>query len=195
VVLHGGMSAGTFSTVPSADYRVLFGLKIEPFREDSGPAPNTSVSELVSAGSMERSDTLELGQAQRRVLLTPTDIDINQEIRFANDSATLTPQSEKVLNQVASLINANSDQIHEVGIEGHTNEIGSDAYNLKLSQRRADSVMNYLISRSVPESKLHAVGYGKRRPRPGSEKLPRAERLRVNRRVEFHPVLETEPMG
>jgi outer membrane protein OmpA-like peptidoglycan-associated protein len=197
VVLHGGMSVSTFSTVPSADYRVLFGLKIEPLpREDTGPMPQaSSASELVSADSMERSDTISSGYAQRKVVLTPENIDINQEVRFEHDSATLTPDSEKLLNQVASLITANIEQIKQVGVEGHTNELGSDAYNLKLSQRRAESVMKYLVSRSVPEGKLYAVGYGKRRPRPGSMDLPREERLRVNRRVEFKTVLEGPRLG
>ncbi|HXM82966.1 MAG TPA: OmpA family protein [Burkholderiales bacterium] len=51
-----------------------------------------------------------------------------------------------------------------VVIEGHTDEVGTDADNMKLSQRRADSVLNYLASRGIDRSRMKAVGYGERRP-------------------------------
>jgi len=51
-----------------------------------------------------------------------------------------------------------------VVIEGHTDEVGTDADNMKLSQRRADSVVNYLASRGIARSRMRAVGYGERRP-------------------------------
>jgi OOP family OmpA-OmpF porin len=51
-----------------------------------------------------------------------------------------------------------------VVIEGHTDEVGTDADNMKLSQRRADSVVNYLASRGIARSRMKAVGYGERRP-------------------------------
>src|SRR5262249_3417425 len=101
------------------------------------------------------------------------------------DSARLTENSKKFLNRVAELINADSDRIRRVLIEGHANELGSDAYNLRLSDRRASSVKRYLVSRDVPESKLSSQGFGKRRPRPGSDRLHLRERLEVNRRVEL----------
>jgi outer membrane protein OmpA-like peptidoglycan-associated protein len=209
VVLHAGGSLGTTSTVPSADYRILAGLKIEP-QWDSGDRSNgqdTQVSPMAevrgnrpgneagsaaagaaSGAGMEESDTLQSGQAKStapRVVLTPKRIEINQEIRFAHDSDRLLPDSKKVLDEVANLIAANHDQIQRLDVEGHTNELGSDAYNLKLSQRRAEAVRKYLVTRAVQEDKLNAEGYGKRRPKVGSEKLIRDVRLKVNRRVEF----------
>lgn len=198
VMLHAGMSFTTFSTVPSANYRALAGLKIELGGGDHAPAQPEPSSQLVSASSSERdNDSLGSQQAQRRAVLTPRRITLNQEVRFAHDSAKLTPGSEKLLNHVAGLINANEAEISKVTVEGHTNEIGPEAYNLRLSQRRAASVKDYLLSRDVPSEKLESVGFGESRPHPGSEYLSRSRRHRINRRVEFKvkPTGDLETLG
>jgi OOP family OmpA-OmpF porin len=49
-------------------------------------------------------------------------------------------------------------------IEGHTDNVGTEAYNDALSQKRAESVMNYLASKGVAKNRMSIVGYGKRRP-------------------------------
>jgi len=69
-----------------------------------------------------------------------------------------------------------------VEIQGHTDSIGSAAYNLNLSQRRADAVKAYLISQGVNASTLTAKGYGKTKPISSNET---AEGRAQNRRVEF----------
>jgi outer membrane protein OmpA-like peptidoglycan-associated protein len=203
VMLHAGACFTTFSTVPSANYRVLAGLKIEL---GSDPEPAMPKTELISATSAERaetaesgeiSDTLRSSEAQRKAVLTPHKIELNQEVRFGHDSSRLTDGSELLLNHVAGLISANDAFIEKVTIEGHTNELGPDAYNLGLSKRRAASVKDYLVSREVPAAKLESVGYGESRPKKGSDQLPRAERLKADRRVEFKvtPAKEQETLG
>jgi OOP family OmpA-OmpF porin len=52
-------------------------------------------------------------------------------------------------------------------VTGHTDRIGSQAYNQKLSERRADSVRNYLVSKGVPRDKIETLGMGKTQPVPG----------------------------
>ncbi|QBQ53251.1 OmpA family protein [Nitrosococcus wardiae] len=102
-------------------------------------------------------------------------------VHFAFDSAALAPEAEKILNQVAESLQANPDI--EVIIEGYTDSIGSAAYNQRLSQLRAESAMNYLVSQGVEQSRLKAVGYGEKRPiATNSTKEGRAQ----NRRVELH---------
>lgn len=64
-------------------------------------------------------------------------------------------------------------------IEGHTDSVGSRAYNMALSRRRAQSVVNYLVDQGVPRSKLRAVGYGFDHPRAKEAGDP------ANRRVEI----------
>jgi outer membrane protein OmpA-like peptidoglycan-associated protein len=104
-----------------------------------------------------------------------------QKIHFEFDRSTIRPISYPILDDVADLLMRNP-QIHHVRIEGHTDWIGSDAYNMGLSQRRADSVRTYLINKGIDPSRLIAVGYGETRPiADNNTVLGRAK----NRRVEF----------
>ena len=70
----------------------------------------------------------------------------------------------------------------KIELSGHTDNIGKDDYNLKLSQNRADAVKNYLVSRAVDPNRIDAVGYGETRPIVSNDtKEGRAS----NRRTEF----------
>jgi outer membrane protein OmpA-like peptidoglycan-associated protein len=69
-----------------------------------------------------------------------------------------------------------------VVIEGHTDNVGSDTLNLNLSQRRAQSVLNYLVSKNIDASRLRAKGFGESKPiATNATPLGRAK----NRRVDF----------
>jgi OOP family OmpA-OmpF porin len=83
-------------------------------------------------------------------------------VGFETNSATLTPESRAVLDPVA----ANLKKYSELGIElqGHTDSVGADQYNLRLSQRRADAVREYLLSEGVSASQVAARGYGESQP-------------------------------
>ena len=83
------------------------------------------------------------------------------DVHFEFDSARLTSLAKSVLNQATSTINAAGST---VSVEGHTDSTGSDDYNLGLSQRRAQSVVDYLVSQGVSSSKLQAKGYGESSP-------------------------------
>ena len=80
----------------------------------------------------------------------------------------------------------------KVRVEGHTDSRGNDARNLDLSQRRANSVMEYLVSHGVDASRLEAVGYGETRPLVENART-RAE-LAQNRRVVF-TILDAEALA
>jgi peptidoglycan-associated lipoprotein len=79
-------------------------------------------------------------------------------IYYDYDKATLRDESLPVLDQLVSFFNENKDLTIEIG--SHTDSRGSDSYNLNLSQRRAQSVVDYLISKGVPKDQLTAKGYG-----------------------------------
>jgi outer membrane protein OmpA-like peptidoglycan-associated protein len=109
------------------------------------------------------------------------------KIHFEFDKAVIKPSSYPVLDGIASLLNSRDD-VESVRVEGHTDSKGSDEYNLSLSDRRSAAVMEYLVKKGVPRSKLSSAGKGEREPIAPNEingkdnPAGRAE----NRRVEFH---------
>jgi outer membrane protein OmpA-like peptidoglycan-associated protein len=83
-------------------------------------------------------------------------------IYYDYDKATLRPESKVVLDSILSFFNDNKDLTIEIG--SHTDSRGSDSYNLKLSQARAQSVVDYLIEKGIAKDRLIAVGYGETKP-------------------------------
>ena len=91
---------------------------------------------------------------------------LSSDVTFAFGKANLKPQAKTTLDgiygEIAQINNAN------VAVAGYTDRIGKDAPNVKLSQRRADSVANYLVAKGVPAQNISAVGHGKANPVTGS---------------------------
>lgn len=103
-------------------------------------------------------------------------------VQFKVDSAVLTPTAKAILDGVARDLIASS-QGKDIEVQGHTSSEASDAYNMKLSQRRSQAVVNYLKARGVKD-KLYAKGYGETqlKVQDGKNESLRA----INRRVELH---------
>ena len=102
-------------------------------------------------------------------------------INFAFDSAQLNSAAKSILDNALPAIKGNPGNI---SVEGHTDSTGSDEYNQGLSQRRAQSVVDYLVSNGVSSSNLNAVGYGESNPvASNNTREGRAQ----NRRVEVIP--------
>ena len=105
-------------------------------------------------------------------------------VTFLTDSAELTPEAKTVLDGAATTLNTQSNISMEIA--GHTDNIGSPAFNRVLSQQRADAVREYLISKGVGESRLTSAGYGDTQPVSSNDSdIGRAQ----NRRVEFRIVV------
>ncbi len=83
-------------------------------------------------------------------------------VTFATDSSDLSPAFFDVLNSVGKVMNEFESTVVEVA--GHTDSTGSDAYNMQLSQRRAQSVASYLGSQGVNSQRLITIGMGESRP-------------------------------
>ncbi|MGN6113348.1 MAG: OmpA family protein [Luteimonas sp.] len=101
-------------------------------------------------------------------------------ITFAFDSANLQPQFQPVLDNVAQTLNQYNQTVIEVA--GHTDSVGTDAYNQQLSVQRANSVAGYLSSRGVSMQRMIVTGAGKTRPIASND--TEAGRA-ANRRVEI----------
>lgn len=119
------------------------------------------------------------------VAVTKDRIEIKKQIKFATGSHKIIgKESEQILDEVALALKDNA-QIKKVRIEGHTDSVGNDASNLKLSQRRADSVMAALLKRGIDPGRMEALGFGETKPiASNSTAAGKAE----NRRTEFNIV-------
>lgn len=116
-----------------------------------------------------------------RVVVTDTDIEWLDEVRFVGRSDALVHTSLKTLDAVASTLQGNPS-IRLVEIQGHTDERGDGADNLDLSDQRANVVRNYLIARGVDPARLEAQGYGETQP---LDQGHTAKAWAKNRRVAF----------
>jgi len=103
-----------------------------------------------------------------------------KNIFFDFDKATLRPESFNELDRLVQLLTENPNI--KVEISAHTDSKGSDEYNMKLSQKRAESVVNYLIGKGIAPSRLIAKGYGETQPIDTNDT---EEGRQNNRRVEF----------
>lgn len=110
-----------------------------------------------------------------------TQIRVQERLDFEVGGDRMLEQSERVLDVVAAVLLENP-QIQVLQIQGHTDDTGDEDYNLELTQRRAEAVMNYLIGRGISESRLDAEGYGSSLPLvPNTSRRNR----NLNRRIEF----------
>jgi len=137
---------------------------------DPRPAGVTrSIKELVEGSA---STSPETAQRHPEALSIP--------IRFAFDSSEIVPVARRQLDAIAEGIRR-LPASRAVEIEGHTDAIGTDEYNLALSLRRATAVRNYLVQmQGIDPARLKEAGYGRQRPLPGTR--PEAAE---NRRVQF----------
>ena len=110
------------------------------------------------------------------------EIKISKQVQFKFDSDEILPESDLVLGAVVAVL-TDHPEITKVRIEGHTDDRGTEAYNLKLSQRRAASVVKWLVKHGVAKTRLTSKGFGRSRP---VDKSTTDEARALNRRVELH---------
>ena len=92
--------------------------------------------------------------------LKPEPRNIDLLIQFDFDSAKLQEPSKPLLDNLALAMNADRLMSIKFRVEGHTDSKGTDAYNLQLSQKRADTVVNYLSDQGISKDRLESVGKG-----------------------------------
>ncbi|MCY4027908.1 MAG: OmpA family protein [Acidobacteria bacterium] len=95
-----------------------------------------------------------------------SEVGLMLRIEFEFDSAELTTPAMRDLDGVAAALTDPQLTEAQLTLEGHTDATGSEDYNLRLSQRRAEAVVRYLAGRGVPGARLRAVGFGEDRLLP-----------------------------
>jgi outer membrane protein OmpA-like peptidoglycan-associated protein/tetratricopeptide (TPR) repeat protein len=139
----------TFKLDAETDYK-LVGNKINYF----------SKTETATTKGKRNQDSVNIfiySQIELERIFTQKEIVI-PNIYYDYDKATLRPESQLVLDSILIFFNENKDLTIEIG--SHTDSRGSDSYNLKLSQARAQSVVDYLVLKGVAKDRLVAVGFG-----------------------------------
>jgi OmpA-OmpF porin, OOP family len=108
-------------------------------------------------------------------------LSLKDAINFDTGEDTIRPESSGVLDAIAAILKTHRE-LARIRVEGHTDNVGSAAYNKDLSQRRAQAVVNALGARGISSARLVPAGFGFERPiAPNTSPLGRAK----NRRVEF----------
>jgi|KBSSwiStaDraftv2_1062776.scaffolds.fasta_scaffold67980_4 outer membrane protein OmpA-like peptidoglycan-associated protein len=139
----------------------------------AAPAPFTDrelVDELVRQGVGAPADASTTpprpdGDVPSEIRQTPRGVVVTfRDVRFAFDSAQLTPQARREIERMAFVLNHPQAAARRITLEGHTDAIGTEAYNLDLSRRRAESVAQELVAHGVQRDRLTAGGFGKQRP-------------------------------
>jgi outer membrane protein OmpA-like peptidoglycan-associated protein len=129
----------------------------------------------------------EEGPGKPTVRISGTQLLLSNKIYFDYDKTTIKKISHPILDALAEALQANP-QIKKVRVEGHTDNEGTEEYNLTLATERAKAVVDYLVGKKVAVERLTYEGYGFTRPKASN----RTEEGRaINRRVEF-TILEKE---
>ena len=159
------LPAGSYTVAASADDFMTGGRDVE----------------IAADKTLQLTISLKPAPKEELVEVEGDQIRIKQKVFFETGKATILDRSFDVLDQVGALL-LSQPNIKKVAIEGHTDDVGADDLNLKLSKDRAESVLQYLVKQGVSAGRLSAEGFGETQPLvPNSSERTRS----LNRRVEF----------
>lgn len=173
-----GTEVGTARSDPrTGEYRIVLpGGARYGFRAEA--AGYMAISDNIDA-----TEVTEYGELRRDLTLVP--IEVGQTIRLNNiffdfARATLREESASELDRVVKFLEGNPSVAIEIA--GHTDNVGSETTNLRLSQERAQAVVDYVTSHGIEPTRITAKGYGMTRPIAPNES---EDGRQLNRRVEF----------
>ena len=135
-------------------------------------AGNIQITDITEALAVPRGTRIEASAP-------PT---IRLPIFFEFNSAQLRPEANQLLDKVGAALASGELETFRFSIEGHTDDVGSPAYNAALSAERAAAVQTYLLAKGVPRSRLGTVGHGEAAPVAPNDS---EEGRQHNRRVEI----------
>ena len=162
-----------FILPPGKNYNVTYEAEGYLFKSENLIVPKNSAFQ-----SMKKEIKLAPIKANESIVLN--------NVFFKFDSDELASDSKTELNKLFTLLSNNPNI--KVEIQGHTDSKGNNNYNLNLSQKRAESVRNYLIKKGIKKSRITAVGYGEKKAiakNKNSDGTDNEEGRALNRRIEL----------
>ncbi|KIH77642.1 peptidoglycan-associated lipoprotein [Geoalkalibacter ferrihydriticus] len=170
---------------------VFSGCARQPVEADIARAPEVTETRLPATDLRGYDDSVlqegRIREADRYDRSVPGAADIAaalERVHFEFDAFTLSSRAQEILTRNAAYLRANPEV--KVLIEGHTDERGSDEYNLALGERRAQAVRNFLVSLGIAAERLSIISYGEELP---LDPANHEDAWAKNRRAEFKPVL------
>ena len=137
---------------------------------------------LKNCGAAKMAKDVMVKEAEETMEMGKELVTLSANAYFDFDKATLKTQGKASIQKLARELNQRGANIKKITVVGNTDSKGSEAYNQKLSERRAAAVGNYLIENGVPASLLEAYGNGERNPVASNAT---AEGRAQNRRVDI----------
>lgn len=144
-----------------------------------GPTSSTQARKSPCESYRDRAQTRGVGIASAATVSAATGVVL--KVTFASNPAQLSAEAMRTLDKLGEALHSDELASCCFQIEGHTDSVGSDAYNALLSQRRALSVSRYLAERHQLKDRTTAVGYGEQKPTADNTT---DEGRRKNRRVQ-----------
>jgi outer membrane protein OmpA-like peptidoglycan-associated protein len=158
-------------------------------RQEASTAQETAARAQAEAAGIRKKAEAEVNRLEaalgqiaetRRTALGLTMNLGSDHLKFEFDKAELKPEDRELLSRIAGIIMTSHD--YTISVNGHTDDVGSDAYNQKLSERRAEAVRDYLVKAGLSAEILSVQGHGKALPLVrGTSEVARGK----NRRVEL----------
>lgn len=139
-------------------------------------------STVVLASSKGGKTTTEILLTPIEVIITETEV-ILPPIFFEFDKSNITAQGAQELNKLVKVMNEHKDMV--IMVKSHTDTKGSDAYNQRLSERRAQSTVQYVISQGISKDRISGKGFGESEPKVKCGDNCTEEEDALNRRSEF----------
>ena len=176
-LLSGLLGSSSCTSSRSASTDAAAGMTLD--RDAAGYSPEST--DVVASYMDDQADELAMiASAKTERIGREITITWDSETLFDLDSAMLKPDSEPDLKLMAQMFAKYPDT--RLIITGHTDAKGSEQHNFKLSERRAQSVRNFLVDQGVVPSRINTMGYGELRPVASNDT---AEGRRLNNRLEI----------
>ena len=156
---------------------------IQPALADPKIKSDEIVDYFVKAEKLGAARGICIGTEEECDKTAPKPAGLDMLINFDLDSASLTPQAQQNLDEFAKALHSDRLANARFVVEGYTDARGTDAYNLGLSERRAEAVTKFLFEKGIVHDKVSAVGKGEENPRVPDPMD--AQNRRVEMRIEL----------